>query len=645
MFRQVHAAAAALYRSAASRPTALTLMRRCASAPVTPRALFSSSGATRAAGAHLASATPIALESARATTTGFLSALSLKSASFTVLRARGVTYVDKTSAVADLLVSEEAMSAFFSRPRKFGKSLTLDVAAEMLAAGALPTGVAPWPGYAPVDVDAVFGGLAVHKRLRSGDQSLRGLLKRSHFVVKLGLGDAQTGTELKGAIFDGLADIAHHAFGPALKSEVRAASTAAGAVRALLSAVPRGVPVALLVDEYDGAIIQDVSKGRWAAADDGLAALRSLLMSTKAPDVGSRIERCLVTGVARFAHTSLFSGANNFTDLTDDPLLSRVLGFSEAEIRDNFSAELERLGVALKTDRDGAVAELARWYNGYSFDGSSSCFNPYPVLAALRAGSITERELDGASGIDWLSLTPGDVIFGLAKELKGNMLTTAARVDIADLKARRVRVVPLLLQTGLLSLVAGQPTQCRAPNEYARRSLQLMVSSALEMKPEELAPLAASLRTRDRAAFATFAEFLFSRIPRTLFKGDRGGAVELREAVFQAALCAAILAMKVPFVTADIEASSLAGRTDILVRFSGAAPAEAWLIDIALGTNAMAKLGQVQTFAQALSEPTVYCCTIHVQAGEGTESASVSADAALVTAAWSVRKDGVWAAA
>ena len=36
--------------------------------------------------------------------------------------------------------------AFFARPRKFGKSLTRDVAAQMLAAGALPPGVAPWAG-------------------------------------------------------------------------------------------------------------------------------------------------------------------------------------------------------------------------------------------------------------------------------------------------------------------------------------------------------------------------------------------------------------------------------------------------------------------------------------------------------------------
>ena len=40
-------------------------------------------------------------------------------------------------------------------------------------------------------------------------------------------------------------------------------------------------------------------------------------------------------------------------------LLSRVLGFSEAEIRATFPEELARLAGGLGTDVDGAVAQLA----------------------------------------------------------------------------------------------------------------------------------------------------------------------------------------------------------------------------------------------------------------------------------------------
>jgi hypothetical protein len=249
----------------------------------------------------------------------------------------------------------------------------------MLAAGKLPPSAQPWPGYAPVDTEQLFGGLQVHGRLLRGDASLRGLLQRPHFVVKLGLGGATSGAKLEATIVRGLAAVAGAAFGREVKAEVLSAVTPADALGVLVDAVPSSVPVALLVDEYDAAIIQDVTKGRWEAADAGLEALRSLAMSTKSPHFGSRIERCLITGVARFARTSLFSGANNFADLCGHPLLSRVLGFSEAEIRATFPAELERLAQGQGTDVNCAMQELAEWYNGYCYDGSSTCFNPFPV--------------------------------------------------------------------------------------------------------------------------------------------------------------------------------------------------------------------------------------------------------------------------
>jgi hypothetical protein len=235
-------------------------------------------------------------------------------------------------------------------------------------------------------------------------------LRRAHFVVKLGLGTAQTGARLESCMFDNIVAAAAASFGRKLAADVRRMSSPATALSVLINAVPRGVPVALLVDEFDSAIVQDVTDGEWGAADDGIAALRSLLMVTKAPDVGARIERCLVTGVARFARTSLFSGANNFVDMTDSPLLSRALGFSEAEIRGNFSAELARMAASLGMNVDDAMVKLAHWYNGYCFDGATPTFNPYHVLRALQAGAISEREMDAVSGTNWLGLTPGAVV-------------------------------------------------------------------------------------------------------------------------------------------------------------------------------------------------------------------------------------------
>jgi hypothetical protein len=341
-------------------------------------------------------------------------------------------------------------------------------------------------------------------------------------------------------------------------------------------------------------------------------------MSTKASGIGNRIEKCIVTGVARFTHTSFFSGANNFVDFTDSPIISRAIGFSEEEIRTVYPAELQRLARNLHKNVDGAITELARWYNGYCFDGKTSCFNPFPVLLALRTGNISEKELDAASGTNWLSLTPDAFVSGLAKEMVQFNQISLLKIDIADLEAKRIGVVPLLLQTGLLSLVVGKPsTVCSAPNEYARQSLQKMVSTALLTKQSTLMSMTNALQSRDRVAFSTEVKLLFERLPRTLFKRDSGGIVGPREAVYHAALFSALKSTAPHGIDVQIQVFSLRGIADIIIKFAADQmnPAVAWVFEIGVGNNCTptSKLIQAQEYAIALNKPNVYCCGIVVK--------------------------------
>ena len=570
-----------------------------------------------------------------------LHTFSLDSKGFPTLRARGSAFVDTTGAIADLLNYAEPGNAhrvFFSRPRKFGKSLTLSIAAEMLAAGELPQGVAPWPGYAPVDVPALFGGLQVHQRLLAGDASLRGLLQRPHFVVKLGLGMAQSGADLKRSIIRGVASIARKAVGPAFASEVAAVETPGDALGMLLDAVPSSVPVALLVDEYDAAILQDVSKGRWGAADAGMEALRSLAMATKCPNMGSRIERCLFTGVARFSRSFFSSSANNFADLTCDPLLSRVLGFSAAEIRATFPKELERLAKGQGTDVSGAMQQLEHWYGGYCFDGASTCFYPFPVLSALDAGSITQREMEAARDSNWLGLSTGDLVLRLVEELQySGAVKDAERSDIADLEEQRVPAVPLLLQTGLLSVAPGQtPLQCRPPNEYARASLQTMLVSAMEDNDSvnpglALRGLHAALKQRSPGAFAESVRALLLMLPAALSESAELACKgkEYEAAYLRASLACALLATAQAGVQVDLESGA------IIVRFGGAA---AWVVEVGVGGGSDAWLAQAQVHGEAQPEQSVLCCAVVASAEGSASTACATGDTPVqVTCKWSER--------
>jgi hypothetical protein len=157
------------------------------------------------------------------------------------------------------------------------------------------------------------------------------------------------------------------------------------------------------------------------------------------------------------------------------------------------------------------ILELERWYDGYCFDGLSRSFNPFPVLSSLRDGSILQHRLDASSGTNWLGLTPRALIEALPAELQLEFSTDAAKFDVADLESQTVRVVPLLLQTGLLSLVQANPQLCRPPNEYARQSLQHMVATVLAVPPASISPFAAALRNRDRKAFMQEVVLLFAK--------------------------------------------------------------------------------------------------------------------------------------
>lgn len=283
--------------------------------------------------------------------------------------------MDKTNPIADFLVSEESERAFIARPRRFGKTLTLQIMAYMLAAGVPPK--PKWQKSTPVDADRLFGGLAVYDRLKGGDASLGTLLREPHFVVVLLLADAVSGIVLMQLIIDSISRAAGRAFGRRVRAEVQSCSSAAEAMSVLVAAVPDGVPVAVLVDGYDSAVLSDISKGDWAAAQRGVEALESLMLSSKDATHGPRIARFVICGATRLApghpHSFIFCGANTFVDLTAAPIASRMFGFSEQELRQTFPAELARLGhrgsctilgMSLPDydARDVAVALLRQWY-------------------------------------------------------------------------------------------------------------------------------------------------------------------------------------------------------------------------------------------------------------------------------------------
>lgn len=151
----------------------------------------------------------------------------------------------------------------------------------------------------------------------------------------------------------------------------------------LIIYLAKRAPVVVIIDEYDKPMLDVIDKG--SEAFDGVRdMLRVLYVQLKS---SSEYLRCVfLTGVYRFTQTSIFSGLNNLNDLTTKTVASELLGYTEDEIRSNFTEHLAALAKVTGQTVDGMVTQLRDQFNGYSFginfstgQVSSSVYNPFAI--------------------------------------------------------------------------------------------------------------------------------------------------------------------------------------------------------------------------------------------------------------------------
>jgi hypothetical protein len=131
-----------------------------------------------------------------------------------------------------------------------------------------------------------------------------------------------------------------------------------------------GERVVVLVDEYDKPILDNISELSIAKElRDGLKNLYSVLKSQDA-----NLQFVFMTGVTKFSKVSLFSGLNQLIDITIDEEFSSICGYTDMDLREHFSEYLA----------DSDPEEVKRWYNGYSWTGPKSVYNPYDILLFIK---------------------------------------------------------------------------------------------------------------------------------------------------------------------------------------------------------------------------------------------------------------------
>lgn len=259
--------------------------------------------------------------------------------SFAKIRSGDYYYVDKTALALELI--DGSSHYFLSRPRRFGKSLFLDTLKELFEGN-----------------EPLFQGLAVHDQW---DWSVKYPVLRFSF----GSGNFSDSSYLQSNLMAQLDQLETQA------GSESGYDTCPERFQYLIRHLHKqtGLPVVILVDEYDKPILDAIQDPLLARKNRDF--LRGFYGTIK--DYDAHVKFTFLTGVSKFSKVSLFSGLNNLFDITLDRQYSSICGYTDNDIDTVFEAELAGL------DRD----EIREWYNGYNWLGEG-VYNPFDILQLFK---------------------------------------------------------------------------------------------------------------------------------------------------------------------------------------------------------------------------------------------------------------------
>ncbi|MDE7350420.1 MAG: ATP-binding protein, partial [Muribaculaceae bacterium] len=148
-----------------------------------------------------------------------------------------------------------------------------------------------------------------------------------------------------------------------------------------------GKKVAVLIDEYDAPLLNTLDRPE--LNERYRQTLKAVFSVLKSYD--RYIEFAFVTGVSRFSHTSLFSGANNLTDISFDDEYAGICGITEEELKEHLSDSIKAFALKSKVTDEEAFLLLKESYDGYHFSQESpDIYNPFSLLSALKSKKLND---------------------------------------------------------------------------------------------------------------------------------------------------------------------------------------------------------------------------------------------------------------
>ena len=417
-------------------------------------------------------------------------------------------YVDKTAQLYELAKPGADRIYYLPRPRRFGKSLMISTLKALFQGRR-----------------ELFKGLAIEKT--DWDWA-----KEVYPVIHLDMSNASSSSIADfEAKLGKMMKFICEGFGVPYDSEVSAAAN----FLALLETLPVRAKemneksdgrYVLLIDEYDAPIagLLDSDAGR-AELPRMRKALHDFYVVAKAHCGDMRF--LMVTGVSKFAKTSIFSAFNNPKDLTLDARAADLLGYTHEEMETYFHEHIQAFADANGLTYEAAFAALLRWYDGYQFSHRRMVEIVNPVSLG---NALANKDF----GNYWEATAGSTLIFDALKAKNAAPVDFASEFDVATLDAPDALAAPtvaLLYQGGYLTIderIDGETVLLRIPNHEVRNSLYRGYMSSVLGVDFELDAFARTAKKTAKelvadglgAKFAALLKAAFAKIPHEWLDKD-----------------------------------------------------------------------------------------------------------------------------
>ncbi len=384
-----------------------------------------------------------------------------------------VFYVDKTLFIKEWWENKDDVTVI-ARPRRFGKTLTLDMVEKFFSIkyaerGDLFEGLAIWQseeyqrlqGTYPV-ISLSFASIkenCFYNARRKICYLLTSLYSDNHFLIESGIltpSEKVFFESISADMGDAEATLALHELSKYLFRYY-------------------GKKAVILLDEYDTPMQEAYVYGYWK---EMVEFTRSMFNS--AFKTNSYLERAVMTGITRVSKESIFSDLNNLTVVTvTSEKYQDCFGFTQQEV----SEALKEYGL-LKEEED-----VRAWYDGFTFGSRKDIYNPWSIINFLGEQKFAPY---------WANTSSNNLVGKLIREgsrdvkmvmedlLKGGKIHTYLdeQIVFSQLNNRESAVWSLLLASGYLRVEDFFPNEKRGKHGYdlvlTNREVRMMFEQMIE---------------------------------------------------------------------------------------------------------------------------------------------------------------------